>query len=391
MIKANTHVHSPYSFSTFGSIDEMVTQAAKEGLDVLGINDFNTFEGYQEFGEICRNHHIYPLYGIEFRSISETEQKLGRRWNDPYDAGILYLCGRALHTPVQMSLDSKNLMNSLWKRSQDHIWKVILKLNQHLKECGLDCALNYNSIRLKYAKNTVRERHIAKALYDELLKNRTNVSDLNDAFKTLFSVSSLPFDSTDAPAVQQQIINRIFKFNKPAYVEYNDQNAINCADAKKLITEAGGIPCYPVLGDVSKTPTEAEKSLEELIDRLKNMGVYAVEFISTRNSIEYLRNCVNHFKRNGFCITFGTEHNTPSYFPLIPSARNETPFDPALKSVASDGACILAAHQELINKSRSGFVDNEGKVTVNACNLHKFIDFGKNILYKKRKQRIKST
>lgn len=36
----NAHIHTPYSFSAFGSIDQALDAALAEDVKVVGINDF---------------------------------------------------------------------------------------------------------------------------------------------------------------------------------------------------------------------------------------------------------------------------------------------------------------------------------------------------------------
>ena len=48
-LKVNNHFHTPYSFSAFANIEEVLDMADKEDVAVLGINDFITTDGYEEF------------------------------------------------------------------------------------------------------------------------------------------------------------------------------------------------------------------------------------------------------------------------------------------------------------------------------------------------------
>jgi hypothetical protein len=43
--KSNTHIHSPYSYSAFESIEQSLFLAAEEHVDILGINDFYITDG----------------------------------------------------------------------------------------------------------------------------------------------------------------------------------------------------------------------------------------------------------------------------------------------------------------------------------------------------------
>ena len=48
MVDVNAHLHTPYSFSAFESIDQALDMAAAEGVKVVGINDFYSTDGYKE-------------------------------------------------------------------------------------------------------------------------------------------------------------------------------------------------------------------------------------------------------------------------------------------------------------------------------------------------------
>lgn len=44
----NAHIHTPYSFSAYGSISEALDRAAAEGVRIVGINDFYSTDGFRE-------------------------------------------------------------------------------------------------------------------------------------------------------------------------------------------------------------------------------------------------------------------------------------------------------------------------------------------------------
>ena len=64
-IPSNLHIHTPYSFSAFTDIREAVCLAREQDVRVLGISDFNTTEGYQDFSEECQNAGVFPVYCME--------------------------------------------------------------------------------------------------------------------------------------------------------------------------------------------------------------------------------------------------------------------------------------------------------------------------------------
>ena len=64
--EVNGHLHSPNSFCAFNSIEQMFQMALEEGVKVLGINDFYTADGYDEFALEGLRNRIFPLFNIEF-------------------------------------------------------------------------------------------------------------------------------------------------------------------------------------------------------------------------------------------------------------------------------------------------------------------------------------
>jgi len=376
----NAHIHSPYSFSAFDSIEQSVRLAKEENVVALGISDFNTLEGYSEFAEYCGKYRVYPLFNIEFIALSQEDQQKGNRWNDPKNPGIMYFCGKGLRYPTVLSNDSRNRLRALWKGSQDRMWKMIGSLNGYIHERGIDISLDYNYIRTHYAKNTVRERHIAKALYLAFTGKFNSTTELTEKFRRLFNDESFDGDFSDSASIQNEIRSRLLKAGKPAFIEEKPEAFLPFHTIKGIILEGGGIPCYPVLADDKAGLTEYEKDVFILADKLIEMGVFAVEFIPLRNSFNHLKNYVRHFHERGFCVTFGTEHNTPERLPLIPTTRGGRPFDDELMGIAYDGACIIAAHQEERRKNKPGFVNEYGTRIIPSHQIRKFIDYGAQVI-----------
>jgi DNA polymerase III alpha subunit (gram-positive type) len=93
-LKVNNHIHTPFSFSAFSSIEEAVKMAASEDVRILGINDFYVTDGYPDFIEMCRKHGVFPLLNIELIGISKVEQEAGIRVNDPGNPGRTYISGK---------------------------------------------------------------------------------------------------------------------------------------------------------------------------------------------------------------------------------------------------------------------------------------------------------
>ena len=77
----NAHLHTPWSFSAFDSVSQALDMAAKEGVKVVGINDFYSMDGYGQWSEGCASRGLYPLYNIEFIALNQEDQ--GKRPQQP--------------------------------------------------------------------------------------------------------------------------------------------------------------------------------------------------------------------------------------------------------------------------------------------------------------------
>lgn len=378
----NTHIHTPFSFSSFDSIDQAVMLAKEECVGVLGINDFDTLDGHELFAEACEKYNVFPIFNIEFATLIEQDWVKGFRWNDIAYPGIMYLCGKALDFPIKPNCDSKNLLATVWKVSQDRIWKIINNINEYMKLLSLDIVLDYQEIRALYAKQAVRERHLAKALYMSFVEKWNDPNLLLKKFCNLFKDDTFTADLADAVLLQNEIRNRLFRPGKAGYIDENYATHVKFFEAKSLILCSGGIPCYPVFLDSSQDATEKEKSITALISELQELEIHAVEFISNRVSFDKLKKYVRAFHELGFCVSFGTEHCTLERYSLIPGTLGGRPFDAELEEIAYQGACIYAAHQQLHKQGRPGFVDDAGKRLIHQNRLNDFIRVGDEVIKK---------
>jgi len=147
----------------------------------------------------------------------------------------------------------------------------------------------------------------------------------------------------------------------------------------KIILNAGGIPTYPFLADdANGNFTEFEAPKEVVIEILRKRNICSVEFITTRNSVEVLEDYATYFHNNGFVVTFGTEHNTPAMEPIELFARKSTPLTQKLLDINYAGACVIAAHQYLVAKKGTGYIDKNGKPDLK--NRDSYIQLGKAVI-----------
>jgi PHP domain len=346
--KSNAHIHTPYSFSAFTELRQAFELAAKENIRILGINDFSVIDGYDEFYENSLKSKIFPLFNIEFVSLSLDFQKRGIRVNDPNNPGRIYFSGKGLDYPGSLPEVYHSVIHSSIIESQQQVALMVNKTNDWLGEINADFRLDFQEIKNNYAQNLVRERHIAKALRVKILQRFPFEEDRKLFLKKFFYGNDAVSNLENTSEIENEIRNRILKSGGKAFVEESPQAFLNLESIIDIIFHAGGIPCYPVLLDGPKGfITEFERNKENLIIELSKKDIFCIELIPCRNDYEILTEFVHFFHANGFIVLFGTEHNTPELAPLTVSCREQVALNAELARIGFEGACVIAAHQYL--------------------------------------------
>ena len=360
--EVNGHIHTPYSFSAFPDMEAIFRMAKEEKIAVLGINDFYVTDGYASFHKGCVQNSVFPLFNIEFIGLLREEQQNGIRINDPNNPGRIYFSGKGLDYPFHTGLKQRIALWKLIRESQGQMKAMIGKLNELIVRQEPELTLSYNKIRKDYARELVRERHLAKAVRMAAVNKFTDPEKQLSFLEALYGGKKAKADINNQAAVENEIRSNLLKSGGAAFVEENEKSFLELNKIIEIILKAGGIPCYPVLlDDPSGKFTEFEGDYEKLYQSLKKLGVVCIELIPGRNDGKILKEFVDFFNSKGFIITFGTEHNSPEMIPLTVSTRESVPLDETMKLVAWEGACIIAAHQYLRYEGRQGYVMENGK------------------------------
>ena len=359
---ANNHIHSPYSFSSFDDIGSIFLKATEESVNVLGINDFFVTDGYDSFCRGCLGNNVFPLFNIEFIGLMKKEQETGIRINDPNNPGRIYFCGKGLDYPFHVSGVNLRKLEEVINESQAQIRAMIAKLNAILSEGGYGLRLDYDPVRKRYARNLVRERHIARALRVMAEENFTSENERIRFFETIFKGKKLVSALDNAAAIENEIRANVLKSGGSAFVEEDERSFLPVREIIGIINDCGGIPCYPVLlDDNSGRYTEFESDPAKLFDSLTSMGVGCIELIPGRNALKNLVEFTEFFDSRDFVITFGTEHNSPGISPLTISARGSAPLGEKLEQIQRKGVSLIAAHQYLRAKNETGYTGHDGR------------------------------
>jgi len=355
--EVNGHIHTPYSFSSFNDMDEIFRMAREEAIAVLGINDFFVTHGYESFYKQSLKNRIFPLFNIEFTGLMKSEKANGTRINDPNNPGRIYFSGKGLDYPFNPGFLNRIKLNSVIRESQSQMKAMITKLNKLITDVNPSLKLSYDEIRNDFAREMVRERHLAKAVRVLAEKKYSDPGERNQFLAKLYGENKTVTGNGDHAQLENEIRSNLLKSGGRAFVEENEAAFLDIGRIIKIILNSGGIPCYPVLLDDAKGRfTEFESDPSKLHKALTELRVGCIELIPGRNDISILREFVEFFHEKNFIILFGTEHNTPGLFPLTVVARGGVPLDNDLKTIAWEGACITAAHQYLRAKGMQGYI-----------------------------------
>lgn len=378
--EVNGHIHTPFSFSAFSDIEHAFKLAKEAGVSVLGINDFYTTDGYSQFDFFACGYKIFPLFNIEFMALQKNLQEEGIRVNDPINPGRTYFCGKGLRFPVSMSEKNRSKMEVLQEESNRQTFQMVGKLNNYLSNLNIGLNFDPEEIQRHFAKNLLRERHIAQAVRTVVFDKFSGDEDRKAFIKLLFGGKEVKSQMSNIAALENEIRANLLKAGGPAFVEEDPKAFLPLEEIIEIIIDAGGIPCYPVLlDDPSGKFTDYESGREKLFRSLTEKNVWSIELIPGRNDSKILKDFVTWFSEKGFVITFGTEHNTPQLDPLRITCRGGIPLDEGLKKINYEGAATLAAHQYLISRGEQGFLDGD-KPRLNKH--HEFVELGKAVIAK---------
>jgi hypothetical protein len=360
--KVNAHLHTPYSFSAFRDIDDALDRAATENVKVVGINDFYTTAGYDEWAVGCEKRKLYPLFNIEFIGLSEKDREAGIRINDPANPGRIYLSGKGLAYPFRLPEPYASLLEEVRNETNRQVKAMCEKLNTILKEEKTGFTLDFDRIKMELTKGMVRERHLAKALrlkvYELCGEDKKGIKTL---LEKIFGGKPLRSSVEDIAEVENEIRANLLKAGGRAFVPEDAKAFLPMETIGEMVLAAGGIPTYPFLGDDAQgNYTDFEKELEQVANELTERGFHSVEFITTRNRVDLLEKYAGYLHDYGFIVTFGSEHNTPIMEPVELFARGRTPLTERLMQINYQGACVIAAHQHVVAQGLGGYVDSKG-------------------------------
>lgn len=350
-LRINNHIHTPYSFSAFSSVEEAVEKASEEGINVLGINDFYVTDGYPDFARHCLKKGIFPLFNVEMIGVNSGDQAAGIRSNDPNNPGRIYISGKGLSLDPLLPGSGRSKLERVVAESNRQVAGMVRLLNQWLAKHHAGIELTVEEIMDRLAENLLRERHVAKMLRIRIGEMVESDGEYRALLTAIYGGQAPKASPGDIAGTENELRARLLKAGAPAFVPEDEQAFLPAEEIITILADSGGIPTYPMLLDgAGERFTEYEAHKEQLLERLQEMGFRSVEMIPLRNKRTVLEEYARYFYNHGFMVTFGTEHNTSSGGSLKVRCLSGEPPGEELEEIAFRGAASIAAHQYLVAK-----------------------------------------
>lgn len=325
----NNHIHTTYSFSPY-SPTAAVYAARMEGLCTAGIIDHDSISGAEEFLEAAAIVGIPVTIGMECRATMDGTAMEGRRTNNPDQVGCSYMTiqsvphdkiGRLTEffAPYRAARDERNR-------------KMIARIND-LLNMTLDYDRDVLPLSMHHEGGGVTERHlmyaVAKAMVAKAGKGQGMVGylgsiglKLSDKQKNQMLDTAYPFYEYDLLGILKSA------FVPKVYIDATDE-CPKVRDLVALCREIDAVLCYAYLGDVGDSVTGDKKAqkfeddyLEEVFDCLKDVGVTAVTYMPTRNTMAQLERLRGLCEQYGMFQISGEDINSPRQSFIIRAMEN---------------------------------------------------------------------
>jgi len=349
--RANLHCHTFFSYNAYGySPSHIAWLAAKAGLAVVGIVDFDVLDGVDEFLGAGRLLNLRACAGMETRVfIPEFAPYV---INSPGEPGISYHMAVGLPS-ADLDAEQQRFAAGLRATAQQRNRELVARVNEFLAPVTLD--YDRDVIPLTPSGNAT-ERHICLAYARRAQELFGNGPRLVEFWSEKLGTDAAALDLPLGVTLQQHIRQRTMKRGGVGYVQPDTGSFPRLADANRFILAAGGIPTHTWLDGTS----EGEARIEELLHIVMQSGVCAINIIPDRNytrgvADEKLRNLhavVAVAKTMDLVIVVGTEMNAPGQkFVDDFDSAELAPLAPAFLA----GAHIVYAHSVLQRRAGLGY------------------------------------
>ena len=371
----NLHAHSFYSYNALGySPTHIVWRARREGLQAVGLVDFDVLDGLDEFFRAGQLLGIATVGGLETRAyIPEFST---REINSPGEPGITYHMVSGLTRSAIDDLEAAEFAQELRTSARRRNMDVVERVNAALAPVVLD----YESEVLPLSPSgTPTERHLCEAYQAKAEAVFASAAD-----RVAFWAEHLSTPAAGiAPVIgnsrelQALIRSRTMKRGGVGYQEPTPEMFPLAGDVNQFGLALGGIPMLTWLDGAS----QGETDIEELLDLHVAQGVAAINIIPDRNwnikdpavkerKVRKLYDIVERADRRSLPIGVGTEMNAPGL--KFVDSFEAPELIPVVASFLR-GSDILAGHTSAVLAGEDGYTSERTAArfrTVEARNEH---------------------
>lgn len=293
---ANNHIHTIYSFSPY-SPTKAAYMAYLAGLTSAGIMDHDSISGAKEFIEACKILGLGSTCGVEVRAHFNK-----RHWgkiNHPDQEDCIYM---AAHGIPHQNIDAFNAyLDQFRQKRNERNAKMCELINAKFGNYGVNLDFKADVYPLSMARDggSITERHLLFALAKKLEEKFGRGEKLLDFIKNTLGLSV----NAKAEGFLSDSENEHFLYDLLGVLKSDtaffyidaDEEMPDAEDFIKVAKSFGAIPAYAYLGDVGNSVTGDKRAqkfeddfLDELIPALKEIGIEAIAYMPTRNTLEQL-------------------------------------------------------------------------------------------------------
>ncbi len=317
----NNHVHSTYSFSPYAPA-RIAYEADQNGLDIVGIMDHDSISGAKEFIEAGKIIGITTTVGFEIRTDWSDTPFKDKRINNPDQIGCAYMCVHGI--PHQKIDEVVAFLTDVVAARNQRNREMVTRINGLVPDITLSFEDDVVPLSMLDDGGSITERHILFALAHKMIEKYGKGRPLVDYFKNVVGMAiSAKQEAVLMDEAYEYYAYDILNLLKGSFVSqiYIPAKPPEIPPIKKLAQfcmEIGAVLGYAYLGDVTASPTGDKKAqifedayLDELFDYLKELGIQAVAYMPSRNTLEQLQRVMALCKKHDFFEISGEDINQP--------------------------------------------------------------------------------
>ncbi len=270
---ANMHCHTFFSFNAYGySPTALAWLGRQEGIDLMGIVDFDVLDAVSEFLDACELTGVRGSAGIETRVY--VPEFAAREINSPGEPGVLYHMAIGF-TQTAVPAAAQAILDELRAQSAARNRALIARVNAYLAPVTVD--YDADVLPLTPAGNAT-ERHIVVAYIRAAERSFDDPASFW-AERLGLTLAACEKAMADSAGFQNTVRSKLMKRGGPGYMQPDAGTFPHVERLHELAHHCRALPCAAWLDGAS----EGEQAMDELLTLLVGKGVVALNIVPDRN------------------------------------------------------------------------------------------------------------